>query len=313
MCLKNVDSTRTLTSSQSFANRVSANPSETQSASPRTFRVQGRLTVSIFASTARTLCLIAAVGCGPGSANPYPTESRASVDALAGEIASDQLTAVASKSKPDKDGLARLAVLAPSQTDRGEARTPVLSEPFGLPITATQKWGALQSRIRADEETLATCRSNDSDCPAAARAFLRIIEQGHKRQGRARIGEINRAINLSIKFMADSVQHGIDDVWSAPLDTFATGAGDCEDYAIAKYLALRESGTVADDLRLVIVRDIRRDVAHAVVAVRFDGEWLILDNRHLALVSAAEVPHYSPLFVLDHRGVGEFMTAGLRR
>jgi predicted transglutaminase-like cysteine proteinase len=263
--------------------------------------------------------LIAAVGFGPGSANPYPPESRASVDALAGEIASDQLTAVASKSKPDKAGLARLAVLAPSQTDRGEARTPVLSETFGLPITAAEpnealaKWGALQSRIRADEETLATCRSNDSDCPAAARAFLRIIEQGHKRQGRARIGEINRAVNLSIKFMADSVQHGIDDVWSAPLATFATGAGDCEDYAIAKYVALRESGTVADDLRLVIVRDIRRGGAHAVVAVRFDGEWLILDNRHLALVNAAEVRHYSPLFVLDHRGVGEFMIAGLRR
>ena len=61
------------------------------------------------------------------------------------------------------------------------------------------------------------------------------------------------------------------------------------------------------------MRDIRRGVAHAVVAVLFDGEWLILDNRHLALVSAAEVRHYSPLLALDHRGVGEFNTAGMRR
>lgn len=78
------------------------------------------------------------------------------------------------------------------------------------------------------------CRSNENDCPAAARAFLQIIEQGRRREGRARIGEINRAVNLSIKPMTDLVQHGIDDVWSAPLATFAAGAGDCEDYAVTK-------------------------------------------------------------------------------
>ena len=78
------------------------------------------------------------------------------------------------------------------------------------------------------------CRSNENDCPAAARAFLQIIEQGRRREGRARIGEINRTVNLSIKPMTDLAQHGIDDVWSAPLATFAAGVGDCEDYAIAK-------------------------------------------------------------------------------
>ena len=108
-------------------------------------------------------------------------------------------------------------------------------------------------------------------------------------------------------------QHGIHDVWSAPLATFAAGAGDCEDYAIAKYVALRQSGTASDNLRLVIVRDVRRGLNHAVVGVHFDGEWLILDNRHMVLVKATEAQHYSPLFVLDHRGVGEFHTAGLRR
>ena len=210
-------------------------------------------------------------------------------------------------------------MFAPSRKDHGQPRPSALGEPFGLQIMSAStnelsaKWGALQSRLRSDEATLAMCRSDENECPAAARAFLQIIEQGrttpgprpHRRDQPRGQSEHQTHVRL--------VQHGIDDVWSAPLATFATGAGDCEDYAIAKYLALRKSGTVADDLRLMIVRDIRRGVAHAVVAVRFDGEWLILDNRHLALVSAAEVPHYSPLFVLDHRGVGEFMTAGLRR
>ena len=194
-----------------------------------------------------------------------------------------------------------LARPATSRTDDGHARASVLTEPFGLQTIAalpgklSAKWEELQPRIRSDEDTLATCRSNKNDCPAAASGFLRIIEQSRKHQGRARIAEINRAVNLGIKPMADWVQHGIDDVWSAPLATFAAGAGDCEDYAIAKYVALRDSGTLSDDLRLVIVRDVRSSLIHAVVAVRFEGEWLILDNRHMVLVNAAEAHHYSPL------------------
>jgi predicted transglutaminase-like cysteine proteinase len=275
--------------------------------------------LSIVAQAARTLSLIAAIGCGAASANPYPPESRASIEAHAGEIATDESTAVTAKSKLDNHGLSQLAVLTPSRKDRGQAPTTVLAEPFGLQVMAappnevSTKWEELQSRIRSDEETLAMCRSSEGDCPVAARGFLQIIEQGRKRQGRARIGEINRAVNLTIKPLSDWVQHGVDDVWSAPLATFATGAGDCEDYAIAKYVALRESGTVLDDLRLVIVRDIKRNTDHAVVAVRFDGEWLILDNRHLVLVNAEEARHYYPLFVMDHHGVSEFSTAGLRR
>ena len=275
--------------------------------------------MQIFVQVARTLCLIVAVGYGAASAHPYPPEPRVSSDAQAGEIPIDQSTAVSAKSKPDNHDLARLAVVTPSGKDLVPARTPVLAEPFGLKTMAappgelSAKWAELQARIRSDQGTLATCRSNANDCPAAARAFLQIIEQGRQRQGRARIGEINRAVNLSIKPMADSVQHGIDDVWSAPLATFASGAGDCEDYAIAKYVALRESGTASDDLRLIVVRDVRRRTDHAVVAVHFEGEWLILDNRHLVLVKAEEAPYYRPLFVMDHRGVGEFNTAGLRR
>jgi hypothetical protein len=65
------------------------------------------------------------------------------------------------------------------------------------PNELSAKWAKLQIHIRSDQETLAVCRSNENDCPAAARAFLQIIEQGRRREGRARIGEINRAVNLA--------------------------------------------------------------------------------------------------------------------
>ncbi len=113
--------------------------------------------------------------------------------------------------------------------------------------------------------------------------------------GRVRAGQINRAINLAIRPMRDSEQFGVADVWQSPLMTFADGAGDCEDYAIAKYVALREAGMSADDLKLVIVHDDRAGEDHAVTAARIDGDWLILDNRKMLLLTDNQTPDLKPL------------------
>jgi predicted transglutaminase-like cysteine proteinase len=88
----------------------------------------------------------------------------------------------------------------------------------------------------------------------------------------------------AISPMSDLAQWGVPDRWSAPLATLTTGRGDCEDYAIAKYVALRVAGVAEEDVRLVIVRDLAVGEDHAVVSARLDGGWIILDNRWLALV-----------------------------
>jgi predicted transglutaminase-like cysteine proteinase len=219
--------------------------------------------------------------------------------------------------------LPRVGLLNTSFTGLNQEPHAGLSpEPFGLRAIAavpqetseiSAKWIELQSRIRAESETLEACRSGDGICPVAARRFLSIVEAGRQREGRARLGEINRAVNLSIKPVTDWAQYGVDDFWSAPLATLEIGAGDCEDYAIAKYVALRESGIAPDELRLVIVRDVKRNINHAVVAVREDQQWLILDNRTLIIANAEEARHLEPLFVLDHWGVRAFETMAFRR
>jgi hypothetical protein len=105
---------------------------------------------------------------------------------------------------------------------------------------------------------------------------------------------VNRAINLSIRPMRDIDQYGIEDLSSSPLATLAAGAGDCEDYAIAKYVALREAGAAEDDLRLAIVHDATVDEEHAEAIARLDGHCLVLaqlpDNRWLALVESKGWP-----------------------
>jgi predicted transglutaminase-like cysteine proteinase len=153
------------------------------------------------------------------------------------------------------------------------------------------KWQAAQRRIAEDEARLAACRAEVRICGEDELRLEAIVASGRAREGRARIGEINRAINLAIRPVSDERRFGVADRWANPLDTIGAGEGDCEDYAIVKLLALRETGIARNDLRLVIVRDRVSPNAHAVAAVRLDGRWLLLDNRFLALVDLDQT-HY---------------------
>jgi predicted transglutaminase-like cysteine proteinase len=169
------------------------------------------------------------------------------------------------------------------------------------------KWKGVQDAMRAESEIFARCRANMTTCPTAAKRFLAIVDEGRALAGRARIGVINRAVNLSIIAMSDMAQWGVDDRWSPPLETFSTGKGDCEDYAIAKYSALLETGMSAADVKLMIVHNTAANEEHAVTAVRLDGTWIILDNRWLRLVEDTAMIQAVPLFALGAEGVQQFL------
>ena len=200
---------------------------------------------------------------------------------------------------------------APQAADRSD-------EPFGLFAALLaegglrEKWLGVERKLDDERVQLALCDGDRERCVSpAALQLLAIVDSGRAREGRARLGEINRAINLAIHPMSDLAQYGQVDVWSSPLATFATGAGDCEDYAIAKYVALRLAGISADDLRLVVLHDTIRGEDHAVTAARLDGQWLMLDNNRMAMVEDGYVRNYRPLFVLDERGVMRYVDTPL--
>jgi predicted transglutaminase-like cysteine proteinase len=211
-------------------------------------------------------------------------------------------------------GFEPTAVLA--GTPDSSASTDVIeksAEPFGLFASALsvgalrEKWRGVERKLDDERVQLALCDGDRDRCASpAALQFLAIVDHARSREGRARLGEINRAINLAIRPMSDLAQYGAVDVWSSPLATLGHGAGDCEDYAIAKFAALRHAGVAADDLRIVIMHDTIRDEDHAVAAARLDGHWLMLDNRRMAMVEDANVRNYRPTFVIDQDGVKRY-------
>jgi predicted transglutaminase-like cysteine proteinase len=218
----------------------------------------------------------------------------------------------------------RLAALPPSnfatdaQPPQKEA-PPVGNEPFGLFTFRApegmlwRKWRGVEADIAKEQTVLDRCRADAESCPSYAAQFLRLIEAVKSKSGRARLDEANRAVNAAIRYVSDLSQHGELDRWSAPLATFATAKGDCEDYAIAKYVALREAGFPQEDLRVVLVRDraVRQD--HAVLAAHLEDRWLILDNRRSELLADSDASSFTPLFAINHRGVQLFAAPYAKR
>jgi predicted transglutaminase-like cysteine proteinase len=215
---------------------------------------------------------------------------------------------------------AATAALAAAGPEPAAAVSPgaAPAEPFGLATAAVaagavnDKWQRLRRKLDDERVQLALCDGDRDNCASdAALRFLAIVDSARRRDGRARLGEINRAINLALRPMSDLAQYGEVDVWTSPLVTFAHGAGDCEDYAIAKLMALSFAGIAAEDLRIVIMRDIFHGGDHAVTAVRLDGRWLMLDNMRMAMVEDVHVKNYRPLFAIDQSSVVQYFDVPL--
>jgi predicted transglutaminase-like cysteine proteinase len=183
------------------------------------------------------------------------------------------------------------------------------AEPFGvLAFRAPEgllwtKWRALTAKVDVEVAALSSCRADPDHCEPEAKRFNNIVAAAKAKSGRARFEHVNQAVNSAIRYTSDPTHHGVPDLWSAPLASFASGRGDCEDYAIAKYVALREAGVAAEDLKILLAIDRSVGEAHAVLAARHEGAWSILDNRRPEVLEDKEIGYFTPLFVVDQQGV----------
>jgi predicted transglutaminase-like cysteine proteinase len=92
----------------------------------------------------------------------------------------------------------------------------------------------------------------EAPCPVVAQHLRDIVAEDAGRSGLAHVGLINRAVDLAVAPASDEAQWGVANRWSPPFETL----GDCEDYAIVKYVALLEAGLSRDDVKIVILRNL---------------------------------------------------------
>ncbi|MDR0441496.1 MAG: transglutaminase-like cysteine peptidase [Candidatus Accumulibacter sp.] len=138
-----------------------------------------------------------------------------------------------------------------------------------------------------------------------------IVEVGALEE-EVRLIHVNDFINSRITFEDDVSVWGQSDYWATPLQTLSMRRGDCEDFAIIKYVSLRLAGVPGDKLRLVYAKA-RLDglakepvwVAHMVLAYypAPNAEPLILDNLDTAIQPASQRPDLQPVFSFSSDGI----------
>lgn len=157
------------------------------------------------------------------------------------------------------------------------------------------------------DRMLAAAQRAGGQAPAGVAALQATIASVQGRPEAARLQAINQLFNERIVFAEDIDTTGQVDHWSSPIETLARGAGDCEDYAIAKYFSLIVAGVPSARLRMVYVKaDLGGSVrAHMVLAYypRPEAEPLILDNLDPVIKPASARRDLSPVFSFNAEGL----------
>jgi predicted transglutaminase-like cysteine proteinase len=113
--------------------------------------------------------------------------------------------------------------------------------------------------------------------------------------------EVNRYFN-AVPYVSDKRNWGVADYWETP-DEFVTRGGDCEDYAIAKYLALKQLGWADNIMRVAIVNQKNRETPHAILVVYNQGSYKVLDNMRDGVDDANNIDNYIPVYSINEAGV----------
>jgi predicted transglutaminase-like cysteine proteinase len=113
-----------------------------------------------------------------------------------------------------------------------------------------------------------------------------------------KIEAVNDYMNKE-KFIPDSKNYGVSDYWATPMEFLAHGGGDCEDYAVAKYISLRALGFGQNEMRLAIVYDKVMRMPHALLIVYSDNEAKVLDSQNPAVMDSAEITRYKPIYSIS--------------
>ena len=111
--------------------------------------------------------------------------------------------------------------------------------------------------------------------------------------------QVNDMMNTK-RYITDAANYGQSDYWATPVEFLSKG-GDCEDFAIAKYTALRVLGVPENRLRIAIVQDLQKNIPHAVLIVYTDNGPMLLDNQIKSTVSVNRVQHYKPIFSINQQ------------
>lgn len=137
-------------------------------------------------------------------------------------------------------------------------------------------------------------------------AWEDVIRRGAKESSDLQKLEMaNRFFNERIVFVDDIDLWGVNDYWATPVEFLSRGAGDCEDYAIAKYFTLKAMGMPESKLNITYVKALRYNIAHMVLTYYStpNAEPLVLDNLEDTILPGSKRQDLVPVFGFNGSGL----------
>ncbi len=163
-------------------------------------------------------------------------------------------------------------------------------------INKLPKWSSVLSKMNVWKGYLDDPKTKDLKFAAKWQEVKNKAENAPKRE---QVKVVNSYFN-KWPYRTDINNFGMNDYWASPPE-FLRKSGDCEDYAIAKFYALKELGFSNEEMRVVAVRDTIRNLGHAVLVVYLDGDALVLDNQTNMLLSHTKYKHYKPAYSVNEK------------
>lgn len=169
---------------------------------------------------------------------------------------------------------------------------------------------AFHPRAWDADRMLAAAQKYGPRALAGAKALQVVMHGAQDLEDDGKLAALNQFFNRRILSREDIDVWGQVDYWASPLEMLDKGAGDCEDFAIAKYFSLVALGMPIQKLRLVYVRaqiggPAGAVQAHMVLAYYAtpNAEPWILDNLISEVRPASRRPDLSPVFSFNSEGL----------
>lgn len=166
-------------------------------------------------------------------------------------------------------------------------------------FTGLKQWSKTIAKVKAEQTRYAQCDLRGVDCGVSVNAWRKHLTGLQGYQQTEKMAKLNRFINHAQPYREDYANFRKPDHWTSPIE-FLKHAGDCEDFAIIKFFSLLELGFSNDQLRIVVVNDLRRGLPHAVLSVTLNnGEVYILDSLRDRPVRHEYFRHYKPIYSVN--------------
>lgn len=112
------------------------------------------------------------------------------------------------------------------------------------------------------------------------------------------INQVNRLVNNALIYQMEGITRPEIDHWQSFSETIGSGSGDCEDFALVKRAILVRMGYSEESMFVSVVKDRDRGLYHAVLVVKSDSEYFILDNLADTVLEDKFYTNYMPIYSL---------------